>query len=145
VSEIIAVLLLVAIVVSAGVLVYAFASGALSAIAQGATGLISNQGNDVAERFVVEMVSFTFTGTTGADVYVRNVGTTDSTLVSIFIQDQSTNTFVGRFAISAALSAGALVDVPHTTLTFTPAHGNTYAFTVTSSLGNSVTFDAEAN
>ena len=139
-----AVLLLVAIVVSMGVIVYTFASGGLGSLAGSFTGLLSNQANADAEHFVVEQVVFTYTGTTGADVYVRNVGTTSSTLVSVFIVDQSTGTFVTRDAISTAVNAGAAVDIPHTTLTFTPSHGNTYSFTVTSNLGNSVIFDAKA-
>jgi flagellin-like protein len=144
VSEIVSTLLLVAIVVSLGVLVFTFASGGLSSLTGSFTGLISGQGNAVAEHLVVEQVTFTFTGTTGADVYVRNVGTIASTLVSVFIVDQSTNTFVSQVAISTAVTVGSVVDIPHTTLTFTPSHGHTYSFTVTSSLGNSVIYDAKA-
>ncbi len=146
VSEVVAVLLLVAIVVSIGVLVFTFASGSVSALGQASAGLVGSQGNAAAERLVVEDVSFTFTGPTlGADVYVRNVGTISSTLVSVYVVDQSTGTFVGQFPVSTALAPGALVDIPHTTLTFTPSHGNTYSFTVTSSLGNSVIFDGKAS
>jgi flagellin-like protein len=144
VSEIVSTLLLVAIVVSLGVLVFTFASGGLGALTGSFTGLISGQGNVAAEHFVVEQVTFTFTGTTGADVYVRNVGTVVSTLVSVFTVDQSTGAFVSQVTISTAVNVGSLVDIPHTTLTFTPLHGHSYSFTVTSSLGNSVTFNAKA-
>jgi hypothetical protein len=145
VSEIVAVLLLVAVAVGMGVIIlYGFASGDLGSLTGGASGLISNEGNAVAENFVVEQAVFSFTGTTGASVYVLNVGTTSSTLVSVYIVDQSTGKFVTQVAVDQALSVGSLVDIPQTTLTFTPSHGNTYSFTVTSSLGNSVTFDEEA-
>ena len=143
-SEIVSTLILVAVVVSLGVLVFTFASGGLGAITGSFTGLISSQGNVVAEHFVVEQVTFTFPATAGADVYVRNVGTIASTLVSVYVVDQSTNTFVTQVAISTALNVGTAVDIPHATVTFTPSHGHTYSFTVTSNLGNSVTFNAKA-
>ena len=133
-----------AIVVSLGVIVFTFASGGLSSLTGSFTGLISTQGNAVGEHFVVEQATFTFTGTTGADVYVRNVGSISSTLVSVYIVDQSTNTFVTQVAISTSLNANSVVDIPHTTLTFTPSHGHSYSFTVTSNLGNSVEFVAKA-
>lgn len=144
VSEIFSTLLLVAIVVTLGVLVFTFASGTLSSLTGGFTNLMSGQSNAVAEHFVVEQVTFSFTGTTGASVYVRNVGTISSTLVSVYVVDQSTNTFVTQVAISTTLNANSVVDIPYTTVTFTPAHGNTYSFTVTSNLGNSVEFFAKA-
>jgi uncharacterized membrane protein len=82
--------------------------------------------------------------TPGADVYVRNVGTVASTLVSVYVVDQSTGAFVAQYAISTALNVGTYVDVPHTTLTFTTVHGHTYSFTITSNLGNSVIYSARA-
>ena len=121
-------------------LVFTFASGSLSSLTGSFSGLIAGQGNAVAERFVVEQVAFT--GTTGATVYVRNVGTIGSTLVSVFVADQSTGTLVSQFTISSALNSGAFASIP---LTFTVAHGNTYSFTVTSQLGNSVIFVARAS
>ena len=131
--------------VSLGVIVFTFASGSLSSLTGSFTGLISNQGNAVAEHIVVEQVTFTFSGTAGADLYVRNAGVTSSTLVSVYIADQSTNTFVAQFPMSTAVNTGSVVDISHTTLAFTPSHGHTYSFTVTSFLGNSVTFNAEAS
>jgi len=83
--------------------------------------------------------------TPGADVYVRNVGTTPSTLVSVYVADQSTGAFVSQFAINAVLNVGTVFELPHNTVSFTWAHGHTYSFTVTSSLGNSVVFAAKAS
>ncbi len=80
----------------------------------------------------------------GADVYVRNVGSNPTTLVSVYIVDQTSNTFVSQTTISTAVNVGTFADIPHTTLTFTPSHGHTYSFTVTSSLGNSVIYNAKA-
>jgi len=155
VSEIVTVLLLVAIVVSMGLVVLAFASGTLGGLGGSFGALASNQGNAVAENFVVEQAAFCLTSscaatcspacTLGASLYVRNVGTISSTLVSVYIVDQSVNAFVKQVAISQTLGVGALVDIPQTTLFFTPSQGHTYSFKVTSSLGNSVTFNEMAN
>ena len=144
VSEIVSTLLLVAVVVSLGVAVFAFASTGLGSLTGSFTGLMSGQGNVVAEHFVVEQVVYFFPATSGADVYVRNVGTVASTLVSVYVVDQSTNTFITQVAVSAVLNVGTVVDILHTTVTFTPSHGHTYSFTVTSFLGNSVTYNAKA-
>jgi glycerol uptake facilitator-like aquaporin len=149
VSEIVSVLIMVAIVVGLGVIVFTFASTGLGSLTGSFTGLMSNQANAVAERLVVEQVTFTFSGTTGADVYVRNVGAISSTLVSVYIVDQSTGAFVGQFTVTSpytTLNVGTFVDIPHTLLTAGsfPTHGHTYSFTVTSSLGNSVIYDAMA-
>ncbi len=144
VSEIVSTLLLVAVVVSLGIIVFTFASGGLSSLTGSFTGLISGQGNAASEHFLVEQVTFAFSGSAGANVYVRNVGTIASTLVSVYVVDQSTSTFVGQFAISTALNVNSFVTIPSATVAFTPVHGQTYSFTVTSNLGNSVEFFAKA-
>jgi flagellin-like protein len=149
-SEIVSTLLLVAVVVSLGVAVFAFASAGLGSLTGSFTGLMSGQGNVVAEHFVVEQVTYSFSGTLGSDVYARNVGTVASTLVSVYVVDQSTNTFVAQFpltTVQGTLNVGAVLLIPHTVLVFpgsTLLHGHTYSFTVTSTLGNSVTFNAKA-
>ena len=143
-SDIVGTLLMLAVVASLGVLVFTFASGGLGALSQSFTDLMTGSANAVSEHDVVEQVVFFFSGTTGADVYVRNVGTISSTLVSVYIVDQSNGAFISQIAISTVVNVGTFVNVPHTTLTFTPSHGHTYSFTVTSSLGNSVIFYAKA-
>lgn len=135
---------MLAIVVGLGVVVFAFASGSLGSLSQGFSNLVTNQGDAVKEQFVVEQATFAFSGTAGADLYVRNVGSISSTLVSVYVVDQSTGDFVVQIPISTSLAVGDFVDIPHTTLSFTPTHGQTYSFTVTSSRGNSVTYDARA-
>lgn len=141
----VATLLILAVTVSLGAFVYAFASGGLGTLSQSFVNLMTNSGNSISEKFVVEQVTFTTSGgTQGADVYVRNVGANPTTLVSVYIVDQSSNTFVSQTAVSTTLNVGTFVDIPHTTLTFTPSHGHAYSFTVTSNLGNSVTFYAGA-
>ena len=149
VSEIVSVLLTVAIVVSLGVLVFTFASTGLGSLTGGFTGLMSGQANALAERFVVEQVTFTFSGTTGADVFARNVGTISSTLVSVYVVDQTTGAFVGQFTagtLPATVNVGTFVDINihQAAANFAPSHGHTYSFTVTSSLGNGVIYYAKA-
>ena len=70
-----------------------------------------------------------------------------STLVSVYVVDQSTGAFMGQFAINTALNVGVFTDIDlHAgPLTFAPTHGQTYSFTVTSILGNSVIFYARAS
>lgn len=150
VSDVVAVLLMVAIVVSLGVVVFTFASTGLSSLTQSFSGLMSGQANAVSEKFVVEQVVFTFSGTTGADVYVRNVGTLSSSLVSVYVVDQSTGAFVAQFTagtLPATLNVGNFVDINlhQAAANFAPTHGQSYSFTVTSSLGNSVIYNAKAS
>jgi hypothetical protein len=113
------------------------------AVAATQTGLAVSCGTNANGAETTDAI-VAYTTPAGADVYVRNVGTTPVTLVSVYVVDESTNAFVTQVAISMTLNVGSAVEVPHTTLTFTPAHGHTYSFTVTSSLGNSVTFDSRA-
>ncbi len=136
---------MIAVTVSLGVVVFAFASGALATLSQSFVNLMTSSANAISEKFVVEQVTFTTSGgTQGADVYVRNVGTIPTTLVSVYIVDQSSNTFVSQFTISTTVNVGTFADIPHTTLTFTPSHGHTYSFTVASSQGNSIIYNAKA-
>ena len=135
---------MLAVVVSLGVLIVTFASGSLKSFSGNYVIALTNQKSASAEKFAVEQVAFSFSGTTGADLYVRNVGTFSSTLVAVYITDATSSTFVSETTISTTVSVGNFVEIPHATLTFTPAHGHTYSFTVTSSLGNSVIYSAEA-
>ena len=88
--------------------------------------------------------AISFGPTQGADVYVRNVGTISTTLVSVYVTDQTTNTFVSAFTMSTAVNVGTFADIRYTTLTFAVTHGHTYSFIVTTSLGNSVIYNAKA-
>jgi flagellin-like protein len=147
VSEVVSTLLLIAIVVTLGVFVFSFASGGINSLTGSFTRLMTNQGNAVDEHFLVEQVTFSFSGTTGASVYVRNVGSIASTLVSVYIVDQSTGAFVKQVPLTTTqgtVDVGTVLDIPNTVLTFTPVHGQAYSFIVTSNLGNSVSFSSKA-
>src|SRR5712691_5205997 len=142
VSEIVATLIMLAVVASLGVLAFTFASSGLGSLSQSFSNLMSGSGDAISEKFVVEQVTFTTSGSQGADVYVRNVGTISTTLVSVYIVDQTSNTFISQTAISTAVNVGTFVDIAlHT---FNPSHGHAYSFTVTTSRGNSVIYNAKA-
>jgi hypothetical protein len=51
---------------------------------------------------------------------------------------------VSQVTISDTVNVESFVDIPHATLAFTPVLYQTYSFTVTSSLGNSVVYSVEA-
>lgn len=91
------------------------------------------------------MIANAVVGNSGANVFVRNVGTTSSTLVSVYVVDQSTGTFVGQFETSAAVGVGAVVDLSQSLVAFTPAHAQAYSFKVTTFMGNGVLFYAKAS
>ena len=62
-SEIIASLLMIVIVVSLGATVLAYASNGFNSFGNGFSNLLTNSGNQIAENYVVEQVVFTNTGT----------------------------------------------------------------------------------
>ena len=144
VSEVVGMLLMLAIVVTLGALVYAFASGGMKSLSENYANAKTGDTKAASEKFLVEQVTFTTSGTEGADVYVRNVGGIQTTLVSVYITDTTTDAFVSQSTISVTVDVGTFADIPHATLSFTPVLDHTYSFTVTSSLGNSVVYDAEA-
>ena len=73
----------------------------------------------------------------GANLYVRNAGTNPITIAAVYVQNVTTNAFVGSFQLSPALtvSPGSFEDIA---VSFKPTTGATYSFTVTTQLGTSV-------
>jgi flagellin-like protein len=80
----------------------------------------------------------------GADIFVRNVGSLPTTLVSVYITDLTSNAFVSQTTISVTADVGTYVEIVPTSSAFAPSSGHTYSFKVTSSLGNSVVYNEEA-
>ena len=144
ISEVVGILIMLAVIVSLGVLIFTFASGSMTTLGGDYAVAMSNKGGAAAEKFAVEQVAFSTGAPAGADVYVRNVGGIPTTLVAVYITDLTSNTFVLQSTIHTTVGVGTFGEIPPTTLSFAPSHGHTYSFTVTSSLGNSVTYDAEA-
>ena len=79
----------------------------------------------------------------GANLYVRNTGSTIVTLSAVYVQNVTSNSFVESFQLNpvVTIQPGSLdeVNVP-----FTPSHGETYSFTVTTTLGYSVVGNSPA-
>ncbi len=81
----------------------------------------------------------------GADIFVRNVGSVPTTLVSVYVMDTTSDAFVSQTTISTTMNVGTFVEITPSNSAFTPTVGHTYSFTVTSSRGNSVVYKAEEN
>lgn len=144
ISEIVGTLLMLAIVVTLGALIYTFASGGMNSLSENYAVAMTGNSHAASEGFTIEQVTFTFSGTPGADVYVRNVGGVQTTLVSVYVTDTTTGALVSQATISDTVNVESFVDIPHATLAFTPVPYHAYSFTVTSSLGNSAVYSAEA-
>ena len=105
------------------------------------TNLVTSCGSN---SYGAEITDAVVSSAGGADVYVRNVGSIPTTVVSVYVTDLTSNTFIEQVATSTTVNVGTFADIPHTTLAFDPSHGHTYSFTVASSLGNEVIYSAEA-
>ncbi len=79
----------------------------------------------------------------GANLYLRNTGSTIVTVSAVYVQNVTSNSFVESYQLSPATTiqpgSVAVVNVP-----FNPSRGETYSFTVTTTLGYSVVGDAPA-
>ncbi len=118
ISPIFATLILIAIAVIAGVVVYMFTSGTLATMTQGGT---------VAQEKV------SIQGVSNGAVYAQNTGSGTVTITSLIIKD-STGAVVGTPAAptgGAALASGALVPVTFAPLTT----AGTYTVTLVTSHG----------
>ena len=104
------------------------------------TGLVTSCGTNAYGAEITDAL----VAATGANVYVRNAGSTPATLVSVYVTDLTSGTFVTQSTISATVNVGAFAEIPYNSAPFTPSHGHTYSFTLTSSLGNSVICTMEA-
>ena len=153
VSNIIAELLLIAMTVAIGTLVYSFASTAFSSFGSGFTGLVSSSGDTLSEHIVVEQV-YLFTNSTGGDIYVRNVGPNTATIMQIFVANVTAATGVPLCSSTTPPPCASVqwpADFPTAPITikpdsfvqikvvYTPDSGSTYAFTLVTALGNEVT------
>ncbi len=152
VSTIIAELLLIAMTVAIGTLVYSFASAAFGSFGTGFTGFVSSSGDTLSEHLIVEQVSFTYNSTCAcSDLYLRNVGLKPVTILAVYISNVTANLPV---PVCPSASPCATVQwpsgFPATPITVQPGHfvqvkilfvqdsGKTYGFVVVTSRGNEV-------
>ena len=76
VSPVIATLLLIAIAVAAGILVYVFVNGLSSQLTNVGTGGVQDQ---------VELAAYSFSGTSSVTFYLQNVGTSQVTVSAVYL------------------------------------------------------------
>ncbi len=134
--------MIVAVVALSGIL-FVFASNGLSGIGSGLSNMLSNSGNSLSEQVVIEQITFNETTMIGANIYVRNVGSTAVSIAAVYVQNALNNTLVGSFQLapSVQINAGTFQNIP---VRFTPTRGTAYGFTVATSEGNTVLTYAKA-
>lgn len=152
ISEIIATLLMVVVVVGIGTTVFAFAVGGFSNFGNGFTNLVSGAGNQIAEEITIEQIVFNETAGTcsgghnclGANIYVRNYGVNPVTIASVYVTNATASVFVESLQLSTqvTINSGSFANIGVTG--FTPDHKTTYTFSVATTLGTTVTANGEA-
>jgi hypothetical protein len=138
---------MILVVVAVGTTVFAFASGGFDSFGSSFSNLMGNSGNQISEQVVVEQAVFVNTGraaTSGADLYVRDVGLNPSTIAAVYVQNATTGSFVEQFTappLPTTINSGVfqIVFVSN----FVPDHGIVYTFTLATTLGNTVSTNAK--
>lgn len=149
ISEIVATLLMLIIVISLGATVFAFATNGFSAFGSSFSSLFLNSSNQVQENVVIQQVAFTNTGTpstSGVTLYVLDAGTNPTTIEAVYVQNATANTFVSQFTNSplpVSINSGVVQYIIITG--FVPDHGRTYTLTIATSYGNTVAYSARYN
>jgi len=127
ISPIFATLILIAIAVIAGVVVYMFTSGTLATMTGGGTA--------AQEKVSVQGVSYT-AGATTISVYAENTGSGTVTINGMIIKDASGNILQSATVLTnTALAAGSLVTVGGTVTAI--AAGTAFTVTLTTTKGGS--------
>ncbi|MGD0451797.1 MAG: archaellin/type IV pilin N-terminal domain-containing protein [Candidatus Bathyarchaeia archaeon] len=128
ISPIFATLILIAIAVIAGVVVYMFTSGTLATMTGGGTA--------AQEKVTVQGVAYAGTPATKISVYAENTGTGTVTVNGMIIKDSAGNTLQLATALTnPGLDAGVLQTVGGT-ITALPS-GTAYSVTLTTTKGGS--------
>ena len=139
ISPIFATLILIAIAVIAGVVVYMFTSGTLATMTSGGTA--------GQEKVTVQAASIVVRRDTNGltKVYLEQTGGPAATVNSLIIKDTSGNTIgvisgtnaFGNGVSTVALTSGMLTTLTSTTPTTGLTVGNSYTITVTTAAGGS--------
>jgi hypothetical protein len=138
---------MILVVVSIGATVFAFATGGFSSIGNSFSSLLGTAGNQISEQVVIEQVVFVNTGvssTSGANLYVRDIGVNAATIAAAYVQNVTAGTFVEQYTgspLPISINSGSfqLIFVKN----FIPDHGQVYSFTIATSLGNTVLINAK--
>ena len=137
ISPIFATLILIAIAVIAGVVVYMFTSGTLATMTSGGTA--------GQEKVTVQAASIVVNTNGLTKVYLEQTGGPAATVNSLIIKDTSGNTIgvisgtnaFGNGVSTVALTSGMLTTLTSTTPTTGLTVGSSYTITVTTAAGGS--------
>ena len=139
VGEIVAAILMLLLVVSIGTAVFAYSTNGLGSFSNNFSNLLSNQGEAVSQQFSVDFATFNSTSglplsQLGVNLYVRNGGSSPITIATIYIQNLTSNAFVGSFALTptVTIQPGSFQSIA---VHFVPDAGGSYQFTIVTTLG----------
>jgi hypothetical protein len=141
--------MMIVIAVGISVTVFAFASNGFNVYGNSFQNLFASSSNQITEDVVVEQVVFINTGTSstsGVTIYVLNAGGSSSTISALYVENVTSSSFVGQFAgspLPVTINSGVIQSIK--ILGFLPDHGNVYGFTLATSLGNRVLYNAKYN
>lgn len=144
ISEIIASLLMIVIVVGLSATIFAYATNGFSGLGSNLSNLFGNSANALSERVVVEQVTFNETGSKlGVNLYVRNDGVNPTIVAAVYITNVTASKFVLSYTLSPTkqINSGSFQIIA---VTFTPDVGTTYSFIIATQLGNTVVTNAKA-
>lgn len=140
---------MIVIAVGIGATVFGFATNGFSTYGNSFQSLFSNSANQIAEDVVIEQVAFINTGvpsTSGVTIYILNAGTNPSTISALYVQNVTSSSFVGQFTgspLPVTINSEIIQSVK--ILGFLPDHGVVYGFTLATSIGNTVLYNAKYN
>jgi flagellin-like protein len=142
ISEILGSLLMIVIVVGLSAIIFAYATNSFSGMGSSLSNLFGNSGNALAERVVVEQVTFNESGAhLGVNLYVRNDGVNPTIISAVYVNNITASKAVTSSTLSKQINSGSFVIIA---ITFTPDVGTTYGFTIATQLGNTVVVNAKA-
>jgi hypothetical protein len=136
---------MILVVVGASAIIFAVANNSFSSWASSFSNLFGNSSSQLGEKVVVEIVTFNESGSSlGANIYVRNVGQGDAAVSAVYVSNlTSDNSYVisDQIANPRNMLSGSFEIIA---ISFSPIAGSTYSFTLATTLGNTVTYNAKA-
>lgn len=144
ISEILGSLLMIVVVVGLSTIIFAYATNGFSSLGSNLSNLFGNSQNALAERVVIEQVTFNESGTKlGANLYVRNDGINPTIIAAVYVTNVTASKLVTADTLSPTkqINSGQFAIIA---VTFTPDVGTTYSFNVATQLGNTVIVNAKA-
>ena len=144
ISEILGSLLIIVVVVGLSAIIFSFATNGFSGLGSNLSNLFGNSENALAEKVVVEQVTFNESGSElGVNLFVRNDGINPTIIAAVYVTNVTASKLVTAHTLSPTkqINSGQFAII---TVTFTPDVGSTYSFNIVTQLGNSVIANAKA-